>query len=408
MATPRLAVIGGLAALLAAPVPAASRSAPGEARGESYEVCPFFAAKDAQATMGVPLSAAHCKAAKEFDAIFRALREVADIQESELSFSRVIKDVDGYNAYYMPQTRQVIVTMDFLACHGAVPRTAAMVLAHEIGHAVQDKYGQLRNYSTAHSRQIEGQADDTGRALLAAAKFPVPLEESWEMLRNCTGMPGNYYSNHSHPDIVVRWNAAAEAERRKSKLAKSQADIDAVTAGLGLGSWRGFGALTQGDSVTEASRKSPYRINAGDFQPPVALAQYDNQGLSPSRVTDLRRMRQSGVPDPFVVPMDNQNRKSVSVSLPDQRQWYPPYSPLTPAEMLIFATRHLLGKNVTDMEPAEAFRRALDYIMRNQAWELLPGTVLEPVGRPLPRPVEMKITQAPRPAGSSVPEKPSR
>ena len=394
-------------ALLAAftPSPLHAKTAPDQATAldETAGPCPFFYGRDVSDKAGMPLKGVECEAARVYEQYFHALREAADIRKEELTFARSIDDSPNYNAYYYNGMRVVRITRGFVQCSRFLPEVAVQSIAHEIGHAVQEKTGDLKlreSEFAENSRRVEGQADQIGRELVLLARIPISQAEVNDVKMNCLARPHHYLSNYSHPANVVRWNAYANADRNKSALAAAN---DRIARSLGttrFEDWRGSASLSK--NAPGANDRTLYTLGGftwrdGDYRPSVAAADYDEHGLPPSRATDVRRMRQSGIDYAFTVPTELKTPGSTALlKLPGGSYWFPPASPLTPAEMLIFTARHALDGTISEMPPDRAFVLALDYMMRNDAWELLPGSVFKPTAsRVPPVPVEIRIKAIP-------------
>jgi hypothetical protein len=274
--------------------------------------------------------------------------------------------------------------MGFVACAAAHPKVGPAVLAHEIGHAVQDREKISRKAfllgRKAKDRRFESQADRIAVDLLDRAGYDIDAAAADEEIKTaCVGSQApEFRSKSTHPGDDTR---AAEALR--AQLARQRAIAAALPGKIaGFGAAAGPGAVPAGTPAPIAPPPPPsdllpapaplvagrgFALAPDRYRPSVALSQFNSQGI----VKHEKGL--AGLPDvPNPEALTAKNRK---VELAPGVTWSIPRRILanfTPDEIVAAVTRAKFP-SLTDLKSsAEA---GLNYIVSNQYWNLLPGKV---------------------------------
>lgn len=185
---------------------------------------PVVAVKEAKRPQQLIPGSAECLEALEFFDVFFELGKVAGFAPRELGFAVLPEEVEVADAFYRHGVMElgavkggaVEVTQPLLRAR--IPHGAKLaVMAHELGHALQDRQGLLhykaemkpydkmiRRYNDpdyhAYSRQLEAMADVLGTGLLAKAGVPASRLASghvqWLGCGNAAMLASDPYSTH--------------------------------------------------------------------------------------------------------------------------------------------------------------------------------------------------------------------
>ncbi len=232
-----------------------------------------------------------CAAAMELLPDVERLRRAAGFDETSLAY--LIHLEDTANAYY--QSGKIGINAGYLtSSHARVARLAS--IAHEVGHAVQDKTGKFlwaNEPKTAHAsragagafedspayaeyrarwRRLEAQADLIGQELLAAAGYDPRLLRAGREAVGCGTEEGfGISTGDTHPADAQRYvNAAIAGEVAARERARREAE--------GLAG-RMRTAAVPGDPLA-AARAEPVRT----YSPSVRVEDIDDNGrLKPGR-----------------------------------------------------------------------------------------------------------------------------
>ena len=270
------------ALLLAAPLGAAAGNCPVPMTdGPGEPALPFDAASPA------------CRAAVALIPDFDKLRAAAGFKAVDLSFS-VDPDAVSANAYYL--TKGVWIGTAYLIDPRYKRAALVATLAHEIGHAVQDRDGQVawsnapgEAYSArggdtdseeftaspegqeylARSRRLEAHADSIGQELMLRAGYPADMFlRGHAQDSGCQGLEGLRDKVRSHPAPTQRFVNAAMTG---GALANGRARKTALELSTSLG-----GGPAR-EAWTAPVEPSPYR-------PAASLEDYEDRGrMKPGR-----------------------------------------------------------------------------------------------------------------------------
>ncbi|MDD5303417.1 MAG: hypothetical protein PHS14_09940 [Elusimicrobia bacterium] len=226
-----------------------------------------------------------CVAAGKMLPLFARLREKAGFAEADLGFI-LMKNPDVNASFDRKKPPSIRVNTGFLR-GGPNADSALYVLAHEIGHAVQDRGPEGREYDAlaaatarekrvrdgreffavldawdAFTRRYEGQADGIAQQLLVEAGYPVETgRKGSERFFGCSkSMEGR-----DHPAPAQRLINASFGQELLAKHARAAAAAGAVAFDGGV--LRGGGA--DGPVVQPAPPA---------FKPAVRLSDYDDKG----------------------------------------------------------------------------------------------------------------------------------
>ncbi len=224
-----------------------------------------------------------CRAASDLLVDVAKLRAAAGFAESALSFS-VDPDQAGADVYY--RAKGVWITVSYLN-NASLGREARLTsLAHEIGHGVQDRDGQVPDLPDSeefaemsperqekhheHRRRLEAHADAIGQELLLRAGFSSGLFVGGRTNRDgCRGLDGLSDHKLTHPADAQRFVNAAMAS---GALANDRARRISLTLSSALG-----GA---GPGATAVSELKP-----APYVPTARLEDYDGRGrFKPGRL----------------------------------------------------------------------------------------------------------------------------
>ncbi|MDD5302146.1 MAG: M48 family metalloprotease [Elusimicrobia bacterium] len=319
-----------------------------------------------------------CAALKKMAGQFSRLAAAAGFEPGQLEFNYEVVPSTYFNAFYRPMDHNVTVFRGFVTCALKHEAAAPMVLAHEIGHAVQDREGLheertdwiLRTASPeaakAVSRRYESQADIIGGDLLAKIGLKVDAGlTTAAIFKDCIGNAA-FISPGSHPApnarVVEALHDAAQRQRELAeRLPKTIRPFDAP-----------------GDPGDVAQNHNGYTLAPGRYKPRVPLEALNAQG----RMT-------KGLLTNNDVPLPDQQLKlsDHTVTIVPGVVWRPPYTLMncySPDEV-IAALTHARFPDKVDFR--EIVSTGVAYIVKYRLWELLPGqvTVSDPAMMPSPK-----------------------
>lgn len=249
-------------------------------------------------TLGSPASTPTCRSATALLPDFARLRETAGFGPDDLRFA-VDAGERKANASYLEKV--VTISVPFLKDETMGLNARLMAIAHEIGHAVQDRdklidwrneprtafVQRARNLNPvpafegspeeaefmARSRRLEAHADAIGQELLLAAGYTADVFARGEAeFFGCHGVETLEGDGRTHPVDAQRYinsnlTGGALANERARAALKNQTDF--------------AGRPAPGDAVAAAATLKPFKPNA-------SLHDYDDDG----RVLPGRRIAQ--------------------------------------------------------------------------------------------------------------------
>lgn len=328
----------------------------------------------------IELRSPECAMLRKMAGQFSRLAAAAGFTPDELQFNHEVVPSSDFNAFYVGETHDVTVFRGFVACALKHEAAGPLILAHEIGHAVQDREGirearedwKMRAASPeaakAVSRRYESQADIIGGDLLTKAGIKVDAGlTTAAIFKDCIGYEA-FLSPGSHPApnarVVEALHGAAERQRELSgRLPRTI---------------RPFEAPGDPGAVPGPAERNGYGLAPGRYQPRVPLEALNAQGkLTKGLLTNGD------------VPLPDQRLKlsNHTVTIVPGVVWRPPYTLMnaySPDEV-VAALTHGRFPHITDFKAMVA--AGIGYIVENRLWELLPGqvTVSDPAMKAPPK-----------------------
>lgn len=284
---PRLPLLLAAAAFLAPPLLAGPQD-PGAPVECSLK---FF---DPEATNFAPApSAAVCAALESYVGPYKKLLKAADFAEDSIPLWGRIRSDD--NAAFYTSAKVVMVNTGTISLHPKPDAAMLFVLAHELGHAVQERGGELAwRYASGlseeegkrRSRVTEGQADAIAtdlltRAGLGGARMTMKGVEDFF---SCADIQNLELKGVSHPAPKDRFLQ----QLKQGSLAKSpHAPLD--DSGLAAA----FDQARKRADLADSAPKAGPRV----YRPPLGLDDFDAYGRPKTQ-----GLRTAGVPAASVAP----------------------------------------------------------------------------------------------------------
>ncbi|MEK7857705.1 MAG: hypothetical protein AAB320_01065 [Elusimicrobiota bacterium] len=265
------------------------------------EACPFKAHSPDGSPH--PIEDRLCGRLKAFERHIKRLTAAASFGAKELSYFQPLTadPASAINAWYHPSAHSLEVSWAFLEAFEGDAPAAIDTLAHEIGHAVQDREGAFdwdeegkpEEEVLQRSRVIEAQADAIGTELLSRAGYPASTSQaSNEQFFDCTVIRGDKDAvGKNHPAPTQRW---LNSLKGKEHLASGTLRVGRIESRLNetLGrSETGAAAVFDGAAARSGETPAFLPMGADSFKPKAGLNDFDAHGrLLPGRMAsaDLR------------------------------------------------------------------------------------------------------------------------
>lgn len=345
-------------------------SGPVQAAGRA---CPFNT-PEGEIKRGSP----ECAALQKMAGQFSRLADAAGFAPGQLEFNPEVDPSTHFNAFYSAGTHNITVVRGFVSCSLRLKEAAPLILAHEIGHAVQDREGIREERvdwisrsaspeaKKAVSRRYESQADIIGGDLLTRVGLKVDAGlTTAAIFKDCIDFTADI-SLGSHPAPNARvvealHDAALRQRELAARLPKSIRPFDAP-----------------GDPGAVAPDHNGYTLSPGRYQPRIPLEALNAQG----RMT-------KGLLTNNDIPLPDQQLKlsNHTVTIVPGVVWRPPYTLMnvySPDEVVAALTH---AKFPDKVEFREIVSAGVAYIVKYRLWELLPGqvTVSDPAMKAPPK-----------------------